>query len=253
MRWEEIDWCSLWEEYARDERGIEYWNQRASTYPRAGDYGKFILSHLDLMEDDTVLDVGAGTGRLAIPMARHVRRVIALEPAEKMVEILRNELTRHSTMNVDVLQMRWEDYSGPEVDVVVFMHSFVMKDGCDALRRALTYARRGVYIITTVRRDVFWKELYRMRTGEEYRDGMAFPLVANMLWQMGVFPDIEIVEYTGRRDFESFESIRNFALRVLGWNELSHSEIKYLERYRHDGGYTVPVRLLNAIIKIEIR
>ena len=38
--------------------------------------------------DDTILDVGAGAGRLAVPLAEHCKRVIAVEPSEAMRERL---------------------------------------------------------------------------------------------------------------------------------------------------------------------
>lgn len=59
-----------------------------------------IVQRADLKSDDTVLEIGAGTGALTIPIARSVQRVVAVERDKKMAEILRNELLAESAHNV---------------------------------------------------------------------------------------------------------------------------------------------------------
>ncbi|HZA22763.1 MAG TPA: methyltransferase domain-containing protein [Dehalococcoidia bacterium] len=38
--------------------------------------------------DDTLIDVGAGGGRMALPLALHCRHVVAVEPSPSMVRVL---------------------------------------------------------------------------------------------------------------------------------------------------------------------
>jgi len=56
---------------------------------------------------ETWLDIGAGAGRYALPLARHVHRVIAVDPSSSMLEALRAGLADHGIDNVGVLQGRW--------------------------------------------------------------------------------------------------------------------------------------------------
>lgn len=57
--------------------------------------------------DDVVLDVGAGAGRYALPLARHVREVIAIDPSESMLEALREDAAAHGIANVRTIVGRW--------------------------------------------------------------------------------------------------------------------------------------------------
>jgi CTP:molybdopterin cytidylyltransferase MocA/precorrin-6B methylase 2 len=56
---------------------------------------------------DTWLDIGAGAGRYALPLARSVRRVIALDPSPSMLDGLRETMVEHGISNVDVIEGRW--------------------------------------------------------------------------------------------------------------------------------------------------
>ncbi|OPY55444.1 MAG: hypothetical protein A4E48_00064 [Methanosaeta sp. PtaU1.Bin060] len=42
-------------------------------------------------KDSSVLDIGAGYGRLAIPLARHVRKMTVVEPAHPFMNQLKSE------------------------------------------------------------------------------------------------------------------------------------------------------------------
>jgi SAM-dependent methyltransferase len=57
--------------------------------------------------DDTVLDIGAGGGRYALPLALVVREVLALDPSEGMLAILGQGMAEHGITNVRLVQSRW--------------------------------------------------------------------------------------------------------------------------------------------------
>lgn len=57
--------------------------------------------------DDTWLDVGAGGGRYAFPLALAVREVIALDPSPAMVAALEDGVRAHRLANVRVVAGRW--------------------------------------------------------------------------------------------------------------------------------------------------
>jgi SAM-dependent methyltransferase len=57
--------------------------------------------------DETWLDVGAGGGRYALPLAMVVREVVALDPSAGMLEILRSSAAKHNISNVRIVQDRW--------------------------------------------------------------------------------------------------------------------------------------------------
>ncbi len=57
------------------------------------------------------LDVGAGGGRYALPLARTSKRVIAVDPSSGMQEVLRGELERYGIDNVVQRNLRWPEGS----------------------------------------------------------------------------------------------------------------------------------------------
>src|SRR6266851_10178451 len=60
---------------------------------------------------DTVLDIGAGGGRLALPLALETRQVIAIDPSEGMLRVLREGMAEHHIGNIEVIKGRWPEVS----------------------------------------------------------------------------------------------------------------------------------------------
>jgi SAM-dependent methyltransferase len=61
---------------------------------------------------DTVLDIGAGGGRYALPLALECREVIAIEPSEGMRRVLEEALAEYGIHNVQSIDARWPDADG---------------------------------------------------------------------------------------------------------------------------------------------
>ena len=93
----------------------DYWARRAESFHKfvqeiaaAGDpFLDCVLRHLQ--PEDTVLDVGAGTGRHAIPLARHARQVTALDPSPAMLRFLREDVAAQGLTNVEVVEDGWPE------------------------------------------------------------------------------------------------------------------------------------------------
>jgi CTP:molybdopterin cytidylyltransferase MocA len=56
---------------------------------------------------ETWLDIGAGAGRYALPLARHVREVIAVDPSTSMLEALHAAMAAHSITGIRTVEGRW--------------------------------------------------------------------------------------------------------------------------------------------------
>lgn len=56
---------------------------------------------------DTVLDIGAGGGRYALPLALVTRKVVAIEPSEGMRRVLGESTKEFGIDNVETLDGRW--------------------------------------------------------------------------------------------------------------------------------------------------
>ncbi|MBI2763834.1 MAG: NTP transferase domain-containing protein [Chloroflexi bacterium] len=90
-----------------------------------------LVALLDLARPgETWLDIGAGAGRYALPLARRVRQVIALDSSRSMLDALRAGMVNANTQNVRVIEGRWppdEDVRAalgpdPVADVALIAH-----------------------------------------------------------------------------------------------------------------------------------
>lgn len=69
------------------------------------------------------LDLGAGGGRYALPLALRVARVQVVEPSASMLEVLRSGMVAHGIDNIDITAARWPVPGGvPLADVALMAH-----------------------------------------------------------------------------------------------------------------------------------
>ncbi len=57
--------------------------------------------------DDTWIDIGAGAGRYALPLALATKRVIAVDPSGGMLQALRDGMSEFAITNIDIVEGRW--------------------------------------------------------------------------------------------------------------------------------------------------
>lgn len=169
----------------------------------------------------TVVDVGAGTGRFALALAPRVGEVVAVDASRAMLGVLRREARRRGIPNVRCIESRWQDVEvvpdgeaalrGPVVpvaDVVVCSYVLPLVEDAAGFLAKIDAACRGrafVYgnaIGADALTDPFWRHFHgRPRTpGPTYLDTVA------VLREIGVEPDVEIVEVRTRSRYRSLRA-----------------------------------------------
>ena len=208
-----IDWNELWKAIhvsspgrtAKDQDPASVWDRKAASYHRnTRDERSATLRDLELLDlrpGDTVLDMGAGTGRLAVPIAGRVAHVTALDASGGMLGILKERMVAKGRTNYSCVQKRWEDtVVGRDIephDVVIAAFSLGFYDLKAALLKLDAAAKRSVFL--------FWHagewrgpeemSLYRTVFGEYgvmkkgYPD-YQFPL--NILHDEGIYANVRI-------------------------------------------------------------
>ena len=71
---------------------------------------------------ETWLDIGAGGGRYALPLALRAGRIIAVEPSEGMQAVLRGGMAEHGISNIEIVPARWPMAAAPAADVALIAH-----------------------------------------------------------------------------------------------------------------------------------
>src|SRR5262249_8248854 len=122
-------------------------NFRAPADPAADPTPEALAALID--PGDDVIDVGAGGGRIAIPLSRRCRRLVAVEPSPAMRAVLDEEIARHGVRNLSIVSARWEDAEVEPAALVFAAHvtygiqviePFLRKLGATARRRAALVA-----------------------------------------------------------------------------------------------------------------
>ena len=209
----EIDWNEVWIDQmkrsrevstARDcariwesrESAIKFWNMSKENRHRV----EGTIAGTAITPDSRVLDIGAGPGTLAIPFARRVASVTAVEPAEGMVSVLKEKMAEEGVSNIDVVQKRWEDVSvaddlDPPYDVVIASFSLGMPDIRAAIEKMIASAAQGGHIyLYHFAGETHWdrdcRDLWPRLHGVDYQPGPKADVLYNVLYQMGIYPHV---------------------------------------------------------------
>ncbi len=213
---EEIDWEGVWNchwEVASKGEGVEFWNRRAEHLDgmlavyRDEAYVGALLRRMEVSPECTVLDVGCGTGALAIPLARKVRRVTALDWSSAMLNVLRQKAREARIGNIVPIAGNWlEVRIGSEIephDVVVASRSLPMGNLGRALAKLDAATKRRCYLTWTVKDD-YEDELADI-LGSDYHASPPYTIIYNLLYSMGICADIEIMETPCGLQFTSLD------------------------------------------------
>src|SRR5581483_4864782 len=185
-----VDWVEHWVQLVEHRRDVieglarqgpqtRFWDTRAERFARRVEAtdpktDPLTLALLDLVHPgDTVLDVGAGTGRYAVPLAQVAAHVTAVEPAESMRAELERTLVAHGCDNVSVVPSRWEDAAVEPADVVLCANVlYPIADVVPFVQKLDAHTRRTSVIIIRVDQmgtmvDPLWEEIWGVRRPPE--------------------------------------------------------------------------------------
>jgi SAM-dependent methyltransferase len=113
-----------------------------------GSYVKTLAALTALVQPaDTLLDIGAGTGRFALPLARRVRRVTALDYSPAMLAILRQKARDAGITNITAVEAALETMAVPPHDVVLAAWSLYRQIDIVAALTALIGATTRTLVI----------------------------------------------------------------------------------------------------------
>jgi SAM-dependent methyltransferase len=171
--------------------------------------------------DETWLDIGAGGGRYALPLALVVREVVAVEPSPGMLAVLRAAMTDAGIGNVRVVEDRWPPAEAPghgsvRPNVALMAHvgydiedigAFL--DAAEAAVSRLCVAVVGEEAMTTVA-TLFWRPIY----GEPRVLLPALPELLAVLIARGRLPEVRLVDRVPPA-FESTDELLAMARRQL--------------------------------------
>ncbi len=165
---------------------------------------------------DVWLDIGAGAGRYALPLARHVREVVAIEPSPGMAAALAEIAAEHGITNVWQLAARWPLDGQLSADVALMAHVGYDVERIGAFLDAMEAAapRRVALLMAqqpAMAAAPFWAAIY----GEPRIPLPALPEFVELLESRGASPTVARMPATPAR-YGSFDDLLAF-LRRQTW------------------------------------
>ena len=252
MEFNQVDWNDMWKEAMRKASGAASWSasalergtKRWDAFPRHFDneleeewtignsYTNQFLQRIEVDSCSTVLDVGCGPGTLAIPLAKRVKSVIALDVSERVLRFVKRNAAKEGITNITCVHKSWEDIViGKDIDkqdVVISSRSLGMFDLKRELLKINQAAKERVYISRTAKgNDLFRRELYGT-IGMGYHELPGYIYVYNMLYQMGIFANVDFIECESKERYLDI----NKAIDIWRWR-LGHLSNEGEEKLRN--------------------
>jgi SAM-dependent methyltransferase len=197
----EIDWEERWKQVVADRATLasghadsQYWDRRASSYARSthsrsDEFLRVVEPYLGARK--TLIDVGAGTGRHATPLAERLEWVTAIEPSDGM----RAHIPARD--NMTVVASTWEDADVAPADLVICSHVlYGVADPRAFIDKMQRSARERVFVM--MRETDLPHPAAALRRQLAGHDGPRLPRFSELfmlLLQMGVAPDVDFIRY----------------------------------------------------------
>ena len=188
----------------------DFWNDSKRARSRAasstGDDCErvaWVTSSLPVTPEARILDIGAGAGAIAVPLSRRAAAVTAVEPARAMREVMEQVVREAGIENITIVGRHWEETNperdlDPPYDVVFASFSLGMPD----LRAAIEKMNRvcsGTVAVFHFAGLPYWEQVmldtWPDLHGVAYQPGPKADVIFNLLYQMGIYPDVSVSSY----------------------------------------------------------
>ena len=204
----------------RGERPADHWSRDAPSFKanphRQGDP---VVENLRsrLVPGETLLDVGAGGGRLALPLALTCSSVTAVEPSPSMCAVLRETAREHDIQNVSIVEAGWPGAPVEPADVTLCSHVvYVVEDIEPFVRKLDSHARRLALAVVfqfppQSQMYALWEQVH----GEIRHALPSLPQFIPVLEELGIHPEITELDAQPVMGFGSYEDARDAIARRI--------------------------------------
>lgn len=249
-------WAETWKEERRrslfgrqrpETTGSEWWGQRAEGFTKqtGGEHSRDkqvkILQMLEkrglIRPGDEVLDIGCGPGNYALPLAKKVKKVVALDPAEEMLNILKEKAVDAGVDNLETVRLLWEDVNLDCLDwrgrfELVFASKTPGINDVPTLKKMIAASNHGCFLGSIIwREDRAFKELWRVLFQEDIP-----PLPADLfnifhlLYAWGFTPALETKRYHTREEMVPSAAIKGLTVLISAYLDCTVEVERHIER-----------------------
>ncbi|MDD5406270.1 MAG: class I SAM-dependent methyltransferase [Sulfurovaceae bacterium] len=238
---ESIDFAQMYREHkkATDFKGKDRndWNDKSKEMAASvinSPYVNDFISRMNIAGDEVVLDIGCGPGTLAVPLAKKVKQVIAIDFSEKMLEELETYAAREGVTNVKTYHLSWEDdwSSLPKADIAIASRSVEVKDIDMALSKMSSQATKACYLTYKTGGSFVDMDILDY-IGKKIITKPDFWYIPLILYKKGYLPCVDYINT--QRTAISYSSVDEFVASLI-WSvhELNEEQqLKARKYYEH--------------------
>lgn len=156
------------------------------------------LQHI-VTNKDTVLDIGAGTGCLTIPLAKIARKVVALEPSREALTYLERKALKNKLTNIEFIKSKWEKIGHiGTFDIVLCSHTiYHLRDWSKVIRKMLQISRKHAIVVVHCKNDefhkflgTFWYQVHQY----DYPNTHNHSYILDLIGQMKLKPYVKFID-----------------------------------------------------------
>ncbi len=237
-----FDWLDVWrrmydEEREQAERVLpsdsatraDFWVNQSKQFATASQrvsqpdsFMRFVLSRL--RSSDTVLDIGAGTGRYVPTLAGAAARVLALEPSAAMRAHLEQRVVDERLANVAIIAESWPEADVPPCDVTISAHVvYGVREIGPFLERMNRVTRRAAFLLLNAQPPAFFVSSFWQRIYGEPRLPLPGLLEClNALYQLGIPANLSLIPLPSRFTYADEDEAVTDIRRRLRLQNSSH-------------------------------
>ena len=190
----------------RKSEGNSFWNDKKAIKSHFirdlnewREFAEARIAGMGIKDGSRVLDIGAGTGTLSVPLAARGCAVTAVEPSPVMGDALVEYQREQKTQEITLIRKRWEDVSlkelGEPYDAVIASYSLMVTDIGEAVAKIQQYCRGSAHIFWFLTQPLWaqvnagvWKQIH----GTEFCGEPTADCLWQVLYEMGIYANLTV-------------------------------------------------------------
>ncbi len=202
---------------------IDDWSNRSDDYSESRKTGNYqygravyqLLSKNGIVSSSSqMIEIGSGPGTFVIPFAEKIHHVTAIEPADGMIEKIKENASQAGVSNFNIIPKIWQDV---DTNCLFKSHDLVIsstviwmfRDICKQIHRMEEISSgycclcAGIDSMTNQgnnNSDDLWIKMIGNTQRPLFPE---YPLIYSILYENGIYPEIRMIEHTSRRTPEN--------------------------------------------------
>ena len=234
------DWNEIWKKekypmWVKNGDLASYWDKNAARrfkrLSRNKNASKEQVEELKLRQTDIVLDIGCGTGRLTIPIAKRVKCVYGIDISKEMLKIVKEQAEKEGLKNIKLINANFETFDVnriERVDVSVSYNSLGVYDIRNTLIKINSITKRDVFIFTFAGKGEWMDErLAEIVYGKRVRNvPSSAEIIYNLLKEMGIDPDLKVKHKIWKSEYNSIDDAVENIMEFYKFEETLKEHVK---------------------------